>query len=121
MASPAPVATPVALGPGRLGQRYRIVCCLSNLPNGKPAGNFADVYRVELELHPPTPQPQPRTYAAKVSRRVPDATKRRRDSTSRQWEHEIKVMQRVREADCPHLAAVVDHFADEATGRLCIV
>jgi hypothetical protein len=40
---------------------------------------------------------------------------------SSQWEHEIEVMRRVREAECPHLAAVVDHFADQATGRLCIV
>jgi hypothetical protein len=30
-------------------------------------------------------------------------------------------MQQVRDANCRHLAAVVDHFADQATGRLCIV
>jgi hypothetical protein len=62
MASPAPVATPMVLGPGRLGQRYRIVCCLSTTPEGKPAGHFADVYRVELD----PPPPRTNTYAAKV-------------------------------------------------------
>jgi hypothetical protein len=83
-------------------------------PDGKPAGNFADVYRVELELDPPAPQPHPRTYAIKVLRGVNDdggRTTRRRG-----WKHEIGVMERVRDSNCPNLAAVVDHSRTGSRG-----
>jgi serine/threonine protein kinase len=110
MAGAAPMEAPAALGPGsvlgpgRLGQRYRIRDTLNTTD-----GTFAEVFSVELD----PPPPHSRTYAVKVSR---EGAGRRRG-----WEHEVGVMQRVRDADCPHLAAVRDHFADQATGRLCIV
>jgi molybdopterin biosynthesis enzyme len=91
------VATPVALrpgsvfGPGQLGKRYRTVSCLSTTPDGKPAGNFADFYRVELALGPVAPQPHPRTYATKVLRDVSGDGGRK--TRRRGWKHETGVVE----------------------------
>jgi serine/threonine protein kinase len=105
MAVARPLGPGSVLGPGRLGQLYRITGSLNTTD-----GAFGEVFIVELE----PPPPHPRTWAVKVSRG-------RGVGCQGEWEHEIGVMQRVRDADCPHLAAVRDHFADAATGRLCIV
>jgi serine/threonine protein kinase len=103
-AAPAPLGPGSRLGPGLHGQHYRI-CGIINTTDGA----FGEVFSVELA----SPPPHPATYAVKVSRG--------RGDERGGWEHEIRVMQRVRDAKCPHLAALRDYFADEATGRLCIV
>jgi serine/threonine protein kinase len=92
------------LGPGQLGQRYRITGIINTTD-----GNFAEVFIVMLE----PPPPNPISYAVKVSRD--------RGGARRGWEHELRVMERVADAKCPYLAALKDYFEDPATGRLCIV
>jgi serine/threonine protein kinase len=104
MAGARPLGPGSVLGPGQLGRHYRITDTINTID-----GTFAEVFTVTLE----PPPPHPKTWAVKVSRGGGE------DRGG--WVHEIRVMQRVRDAACPHLAAVRDYFADAATGRLCIV
>jgi serine/threonine protein kinase len=105
---PAVLGPGSLLGPGQLGQHYLITDHISTTRNAR-GEIVSEVFTVE-----PDPRPlQPCTYALKV---CPGG-----DAARPGWEHEVSVMQRVRNTECPHLAAVRDHFADPATGRLCIV
>jgi hypothetical protein len=68
MASPAPVATSATLGPGsmlgpgRLGERYRIRDILNTID-----GSFAEVFSVELMLEHPPPNPAPMLSRSSVA------------------------------------------------------